>query len=99
MVATVIMGSRAIAPVRLARRGRARSSSTSGIAVVAGQLLSRLPHTALEVVVTVLFAGGAAYLLFVPEREEAASAASARRSASVARAERARPCVARRRSA
>jgi putative Ca2+/H+ antiporter (TMEM165/GDT1 family) len=38
--------------------------------VVAGQLLAKLPHTAVEVVVAVLFLGGAAYLLFVPEKVE-----------------------------
>ena len=40
------------------------------IAVVAGALLTLLPHRAVEVVVTVLFLGGAAYLLFVPESAE-----------------------------
>ena len=65
-------------PDGLARRRRCGSGSARpcaflvhvGFAVVAGQLLTRLPHTALEVVVTVLFLGGAAYLLLVPEREE-----------------------------
>lgn len=40
----------------------------AGIAVVAGGLLALLPHRAVQGVVTVLFLGGALYLLFVPEK-------------------------------
>ena len=42
------------------------------IAVLAGRLLALLPHRWVEVVTAVLFAGGAAYLLFVPEKEQEA---------------------------
>jgi putative Ca2+/H+ antiporter (TMEM165/GDT1 family) len=44
----------------------------AGIAVVAGRLLALLPHTAVRSVIAALFIGGAAYLLFVPEKEEEA---------------------------
>ncbi|MGO9198348.1 MAG: TMEM165/GDT1 family protein [Acidimicrobiales bacterium] len=43
----------------------------AGIAVVAGRLLALLPHTVVRSVVAALFIGGAAYLIFVPEHEEA----------------------------
>lgn len=42
----------------------------AAIAVVAGRLLDLLPHRAVEAVVAALFLGGAAYLLFVPEKAE-----------------------------
>jgi len=42
----------------------------AAIAVGAGSLLRLLPHEAVQIVVAVLFAGGAAYLLFVPESAE-----------------------------
>jgi putative Ca2+/H+ antiporter (TMEM165/GDT1 family) len=42
------------------------------IAVAVGRLLQLLPHTWIEGVTAVLFAAGAAYLLFVPEKEEEA---------------------------
>ena len=41
-----------------------------GIAAVAGHFLTLLPHRAVEALVTALFLGGAAYLLFVPESAE-----------------------------
>jgi Ca2+/H+ antiporter, TMEM165/GDT1 family len=69
MIATVLMGSRG-SPLWVWLGAASAFLVHVGFAVVAGQLLSRLPHTTLEVIVTVLFAGGAAYLLFVPEREE-----------------------------
>jgi putative Ca2+/H+ antiporter (TMEM165/GDT1 family) len=40
------------------------------LAVLAGGLLSLLPHTDVRIVVAVLFIGGAAYLIFVPEKTE-----------------------------
>jgi Ca2+/H+ antiporter, TMEM165/GDT1 family len=40
----------------------------AAIAVLAGRLLDLLPHRAVEGVVAALFLGGAAYLLFVPEK-------------------------------
>ena len=70
MVATVLMGSRG-SPLWVWIGAAGAFLVHVGFAVVAGQLLSHLPRTALEVVVTVLFAGGAVYLLVVPEREEA----------------------------
>jgi putative Ca2+/H+ antiporter (TMEM165/GDT1 family) len=42
----------------------------AGIAVVAGGLLTLLPHKAVQSVVAVLFFLGAAYLWFVPEKRE-----------------------------
>lgn len=42
----------------------------AAIAVVAGRLLALLPHTTVRAVVGVLFLGGAAYLIFVPEKSE-----------------------------
>lgn len=69
MIATLIMGSRA--------RAAAVAVGTSiaftvhmAIAVVAGHFLTLLPHRIVEAVVTVLFLGGAAYLLLVPEKAE-----------------------------
>ncbi|MGO9557871.1 MAG: TMEM165/GDT1 family protein [Acidimicrobiales bacterium] len=44
----------------------------AGVAVLAGRLLALLPHTAVRSVIAALFIGGAAYLLFVPEKEEEA---------------------------
>lgn len=69
MIATLVMASRGD-PVFVWIGASCAFLVHVGIAVVAGQLLARLPHTAVEVVVAVLFTGGAAYLLFVPEREE-----------------------------
>lgn len=40
----------------------------AAIAVVAGKLLTLLPHTAVQSVVAALFLAGAAYMLFVPEK-------------------------------
>lgn len=71
MIATLVMGSRG-QPLLVWLGAVAAFLIHVTLAVVAGQLLARLPHTAVEVVVTVLFGLGAAYLLFVPEREEEA---------------------------
>ncbi len=38
----------------------------TAVAVVAGRLLTLLPHTLVEAIISVLFLGGAAYLLLVP---------------------------------
>ena len=40
------------------------------VAVALGRLLQLLPHRWVEAITTLLFAGGAAYLLFVPEKAE-----------------------------
>jgi putative Ca2+/H+ antiporter (TMEM165/GDT1 family) len=42
------------------------------LAVAAGQLLTLLPHRPKEIIIALLFLAGAAYLLFVTEKEEAA---------------------------
>jgi putative Ca2+/H+ antiporter (TMEM165/GDT1 family) len=42
----------------------------AAIAVVAGGLLDLLPHRAVQSVVAALFLGGAAYLIFVPEKAQ-----------------------------
>jgi len=70
MIATLVMGSRG-QPLWVWIGASGAFLVHVGFAVVAGQLLARLPHTALQVVVTALFAGGAAWLLLVPERAEA----------------------------
>jgi putative Ca2+/H+ antiporter (TMEM165/GDT1 family) len=70
MIATLVMGARGT-PLWVWVGASGAFLFHVGLAVVAGQLLAHLPHTALEVVVTVLFAGGAAWLLLVPERAEA----------------------------
>ena len=68
-----------IATLLMASRGRAAAVWVGaslafliqmGIAVIAGHFLNLLPHLAIEIVVTVMFIGGAIYLLFVPEKEE-----------------------------
>ncbi len=71
MIATLVMGSRA-RPVYVWIGAAAAFTVHVTLAVVAGRLLTLLPHTALEIVVTILFLGGAAYLIFVPERSETA---------------------------
>lgn len=42
----------------------------TAIAVVAGRLLTLLPHTLVEAIISALFIGGAAYLLLVPLKAE-----------------------------
>jgi putative Ca2+/H+ antiporter (TMEM165/GDT1 family) len=69
MIATLIMGTRA-RPVLVWAGAAFAFAGHVLLAVVAGRLLELLPHTALEIVITVIFAAGAAYLLFVPERAE-----------------------------
>jgi len=69
MIATLVMGSRGD-PLWVWLGASCAFVVHVGIAVLAGQLLTRLPHTAIEAVVAALFLGGAAYLLLVPEKEE-----------------------------
>jgi putative Ca2+/H+ antiporter (TMEM165/GDT1 family) len=71
MIATVVMGSRA-RPAAVWAGASCAFVIHMGIASVAGHFLSLLPRRAVEAVVTVLFLTGAAYLLFVPEKEEVA---------------------------
>jgi len=74
MIATLILGSR-YRPVMVWIGATAAFGIHAGIAVLAGRLLALLPHRWVEAVTTLLFAGGAAYLLFVPEAEEAVEGA------------------------
>jgi putative Ca2+/H+ antiporter (TMEM165/GDT1 family) len=69
MIATVVMGSRS-RPLAVWVGASCAFLVQMGIAAVAGHFLSLLPHRAVEAVVTVLFLGGAAYLLFIPESDE-----------------------------
>jgi putative Ca2+/H+ antiporter (TMEM165/GDT1 family) len=70
MIATLVMGSRS-RPVLVWLGASAAFAVHVTLAVVAGRLLLLLPHRVLEGIVTGLFAVGAVYLLFVPEKEEA----------------------------
>lgn len=74
MVATLLMGARGD-PLFVWLGCVAAFLIHVAIDVLAGQLLYRLPHTALEIIITAIFAFGAAYLLIVPEREEEARGA------------------------
>jgi Ca2+/H+ antiporter, TMEM165/GDT1 family len=69
MIATLIMGSR-YRPVLVWLGATLAFGIHAAVAVAVGQLLQLLPHKAIEAVTAVLFAAGAAYLLFVPEKEE-----------------------------
>ena len=69
MIATLIMGSR-YRPVLVWIGATAAFAIHAGIAVLAGGLLALLPHRWVEAVTALLFAGGAAYLLLVPEKEQ-----------------------------
>jgi Ca2+/H+ antiporter, TMEM165/GDT1 family len=69
MIATLVMGSRS-RPVLVWIGACSAFAVHVVLAVLAGHLLSLLPHRALEIVITVLFLSGAVYLLFVPERAE-----------------------------
>jgi len=69
MIATLIMGSR-YRPVLVWLGASLAFLIHAVLAVALGQLLQLLPHRWIEAVTALLFAGGAAYLLFVPEKEE-----------------------------
>ena len=69
MIATLIMGSR-YRPVLVWLGATLAFAVHAGIAVAVGQLLQLLPHRWIEAVTAVLFAGGAVYLLFVPEKKQ-----------------------------
>jgi putative Ca2+/H+ antiporter (TMEM165/GDT1 family) len=71
MIATLIMGSR-YRPVLVWLGATLAFAVHATIAVAVGQLLQLLPHRWIEGVTAVLFAAGAAYLLFVPEKEQEA---------------------------
>jgi putative Ca2+/H+ antiporter (TMEM165/GDT1 family) len=69
MIATLIMGSR-YRPMLVWLGAVLAFGIHVTIAVAVGQLLQLLPHRWIEGVTALLFAAGAAYLLFVPEKEE-----------------------------
>jgi len=69
MIATLIMGSR-YRPLLVWVGATLAFAIHAALAVAVGQLLQLLPHKWIEGVTAVLFAAGAAYLLFVPEEEE-----------------------------
>jgi Ca2+/H+ antiporter, TMEM165/GDT1 family len=69
MIATLIMGSR-YRPVLVWLGATAAFAVHAGVAVAVGQLLQLLPHKWIEGVTALLFAAGAVYLLFVPEKQE-----------------------------
>ena len=69
MIATIVMSSRA-RPLAVAVGASAGFVVQMAIAVGAGGLLTLLPVHPKEFIVGVLFLGGAAYLLLVPEKKE-----------------------------
>jgi putative Ca2+/H+ antiporter (TMEM165/GDT1 family) len=69
MIATLIMGSR-YRPLLVWVGATLAFGVHAALAVAVGQLLELLPHRWIEGVTAVLFAAGAAYLLFVPEKEQ-----------------------------
>jgi putative Ca2+/H+ antiporter (TMEM165/GDT1 family) len=71
MVATIVMSSRA-RPLAVALGASAGFVVQMGIAVGAGGLLALLPLRVKDVIVGLLFLGGAAYLLLVKEKDQEA---------------------------
>ena len=71
MIATIVMSARA-RPLAVALGASAGFVVQMAIAVGAGGLLTLLPSRVKEVIVGLLFLGGAAYLLLVKEKEEEA---------------------------
>ncbi len=69
MIATLIMGGR-YRPVLVWIGATGAFAVHAAIAVAAGRLLALLPHAWVEGVTACLFAGGAVYLLVVPEKEQ-----------------------------
>jgi putative Ca2+/H+ antiporter (TMEM165/GDT1 family) len=82
MIATLIMGSR-YRPVLVWLGATLAFFIHAVVAVAVGQLLQLLPHRWIEAVTALLFAGGAAYLLLVPEKEEEAEGEAEAEGASV----------------
>lgn len=76
MIATIVMSARA-RPLAVALGASAGFVVQMGIAVGAGGLLTLLPSRVKDVIVGLLFLGGAAYLLLVKEKEEEAQGARA----------------------
>jgi putative Ca2+/H+ antiporter (TMEM165/GDT1 family) len=71
MIATLIMGARG-RPLLVWLGASCAFLVHVTVAVVAGRFLELLPHRTVEIVVTVIFLLGAAYLLFIPEKSEEA---------------------------
>jgi Ca2+/H+ antiporter, TMEM165/GDT1 family len=71
MIATLVMGARG-RPLLVWLGASGAFLVHVTVAVVAGRFLELLPHRTVEIVVTVIFLLGAAYLLFIPEKSEAA---------------------------
>jgi putative Ca2+/H+ antiporter (TMEM165/GDT1 family) len=69
MIATLIMGSR-YRPLLVWVGASLAFFVHAALAVAVGQLLQLLPHTWIEAITALLFAAGAAYLIFVPEKEQ-----------------------------
>ncbi len=69
MIATVVMSTRA-RPSSIVLGASTAFVVQMGIAVAAGSLLTLLPGRPKDYVIALLFLGGAAYLLLVPERRE-----------------------------
>ncbi|MGH9078547.1 MAG: TMEM165/GDT1 family protein [Acidimicrobiales bacterium] len=67
MIATLIMGSR-YRPFLVWLGATVAFGLHAALAVAVGQIIRLLPHRWIEAVTALLFAGGAAYLLLVPER-------------------------------
>lgn len=68
MIATLLMGSR-YRPVLVWAGATIAFGIHVTLAVLVGRLITLLPHRWVEGVTAVLFAGGAVYLLLVPEKE------------------------------
>ncbi len=69
MIATIVMSARARSSMVFAGASVAFVVHMA-LAALAGGILTKLPRTPKEIVVAVLFLGGAAYLLLVPEKHE-----------------------------
>jgi len=69
MIATLVMGARG-RPLLVWLGASSAFLVHVTAAVIAGRFLQLLPHRTVEIVVTVIFLAGAAYLLFVPEATE-----------------------------
>lgn len=69
MIATLIMGSR-YRPLLVWIGATLAFGIHALVAVAVGQLLQLLPRSWIEGITAVLFAAGAAYLFFVPEKEQ-----------------------------
>ncbi len=72
MIATIVMSSRA-RPLAVAMGASAGFVVQMGIAVTAGGLLTLLPSRVKDIIIGLLFLGGALYLLLVPEKSEEAT--------------------------